>query len=75
MSKIARIQYAISLHDEGFSCAQAILASYCPKFGIEPEIGLKLGTAFLGGTAQDGQLCGAVTGALMIIGLKDGQVH
>lgn len=74
MSKVERNQYAVSLHDEGFSCAQALLASYGKEFGIEPEIGLKLGTAFLGGTAQDGRLCGAVTGALMIIGLKYGQI-
>ena len=74
MSKVERIQHAVSLHDEGFSCAQAVLAIYGKEYGIKHEIGLKLGTAFLGGTAQDAQLCGAVTGALMIIGLKYGQV-
>jgi len=74
MSKVEYVKHAVSLHDEGFSCAQALLASYGQQFGIEPEIGLKLGTAFLGGTAQDGQICGAITGALMIIGLKYGQV-
>ena len=33
----------------------------------------KLGGAFIGGIANNGELCGAVSGALMLIGLKYGQ--
>ncbi len=57
----------------GFSCAPAVLAAYCEQFGLKQGTALKLSTGF-GGGMHLGQTCGAVTGAIMVIGLKYGKM-
>jgi C_GCAxxG_C_C family probable redox protein len=58
--------------DQKFNCSQAVFSAYAPKFGIQDEIALKLASPFGGGTAHQGHICGAVTGALMVLGLHKG---
>jgi C_GCAxxG_C_C family probable redox protein len=63
---------AKAIYKEGFSCAPAVLAAYCEQFGLQRDKALKLATGF-GGGMHLGQTCGAVTGAIMAIGLKYGK--
>jgi C_GCAxxG_C_C family probable redox protein len=63
---------AKAIYKEGFSCAPAVLAAYCEQFGLERDLALKIATGF-GGGMHLGQTCGAVTGAIMVIGLKYGK--
>jgi C_GCAxxG_C_C family probable redox protein len=65
---------AAAMFEEGFSCSQAVLAAYCEQFGLSKEQAYKLGSGFGGGMHLD-QTCGAVTGALMVIGLKYGRTR
>jgi C_GCAxxG_C_C family probable redox protein len=55
-----------------FNCAQAILSTYAPKYGLDADTALKIATGFGGGMARFGRTCGAVSGAYMTIGLKYG---
>ena len=48
------------------------MAAYGAKLGLDYETAVKIGSAFGGGMGKTGEVCGAVTGALMIIGLKYG---
>lgn len=66
------IEKAISSFKSGFNCSQAVFSSYSEKFGLSPEIALKISSAFGGGMGRMGETCGAVTGAFMAIGLKYG---
>ena len=50
-----------------------MLSSFGEEFGLDRELGLKVAGAFGGGMARMGETCGAVTGALMVIGLKYGK--
>jgi C_GCAxxG_C_C family probable redox protein len=59
---------------EGFVCSQALLAVYGEQFGMKRETALKVSAAFGGGVCRTGETCGAVTGALMVIGLRYGNV-
>ena len=43
--------------------------------GLERELALRVAGAFGGGMARMGEACGAVTGALMVIGLKYGMTQ
>lgn len=43
--------------------------------GLERDLALKVAGAFGGGMARMGETCGAVTGALMVIGLKYGMTQ
>jgi C_GCAxxG_C_C family probable redox protein len=63
---------AVALFKEGFSCSQAILAAYGEQFGLNHELALRVAGAFGGGMGRMGETCGAVTGAIMVIGLKFG---
>lgn len=65
---------AAEMFREGFSCSQAVLAAYCEQFGMDKEQAYKIGSSFGGGMHLD-QTCGAVTGALMVIGLKYGRTR
>jgi len=65
---------AVSCFKETFSCSQAILSTYGPELGLEKETALKVAGAFGGGMARMGELCGAVTGAFIVIGLKHGKI-
>ncbi len=55
-----------------FHCSQAVLASFAEELGITEEQALKLGACF-GSGMRKGEVCGACTGALMVLGLKYGQ--
>ena len=56
---------------EGFSCSQAVLAAFAETYGLDRQTALKLGSCF-GGGVQAAEICGAVSGAVMVVGLKDG---
>jgi len=58
--------------DQKFNCSQAVFSAYASQLGIQEEIALKLASPFGGGTAHQGHVCGAVTGALMVLGLHKG---
>ena len=57
---------------EGFNCSQAVFSAYAAQLGIDDETALKLASPFGGGIAHQGNVCGAVTGALMALGLARG---
>jgi len=75
MKKDKSVKRAHSYWKSGFSCAEIVLASYCEQFGLDPDLGLKISNVFIGGTAQDGRMCGVVTAALMVFGLKYGRTR
>jgi C_GCAxxG_C_C family probable redox protein len=60
---------------KGFSCAPAVFSTYSEQFGLDKELALKIACGFGGGIGRMGKTCGAVTGAVMVIGLKHGQVN
>lgn len=64
---------ALQSFSNGFNCAQSVFSAYCEKLGLDKETALKISTSFGGGMGNTGQTCGAVTGALMLIGLKHGK--
>ena len=66
------IQTATDRFAQGFNCAQAVLSAFAAQAGISEEAALRLASPFGGGIARQGQVCGALTGALMALGLQRG---
>ena len=66
------IKTAQDRFSQGFSCSQAVFSAYASDLGIQDDIALKLASPFGGGVARQGDVCGAVTGALMVLGMKKG---
>lgn len=65
---------AVEYFDNNFNCAQAVFTTFATELGMDEELALKLATQF-GGGARKGEMCGAVSGALMVLGLKYGHCH
>ena len=70
-----KIETAEKFFEEGFACSQSILAAFCENFGLDREIAIKLADPFGAGMRGQSETCGAVTGALMVIGLKHGRTR
>ena len=66
------IQIAQDRFAQGFSCSQSVFSAFASKCGVTDETALKLASPFGGGIAHQGNVCGAVTGALMALGLACG---
>lgn len=66
------IQKATELFSLKYHCSQAVFASFATELGLTEEQALKIGACFGSGMCK-GEVCGAVTGALMALGLKYGQ--
>lgn len=56
----------------GCSCSQAVFGAFALELGIEHETAMKLASSFGGGLGGSRELCGAVSGMLMVAGLKWG---
>lgn len=63
---------ALNYFGQKFHCSQSVLAAFADECGITEEQALKLGACF-GGGMRKGEVCGACTGALMVLGLLYGQ--
>ena len=66
------IENAADIFSQKFNCSQSVFAAFAPQFGLEKETALKLASPFGGGVARRGEMCGAVTGALLVLGLARG---
>ena len=63
---------AAELFAAGISCAPAILAAFAPRLGMDEAQAARAASCFGGGMAGSAGTCGAVTGAMMAIGLAHG---
>ena len=63
---------AVQYYEEGYMCSQAVFAAFAEQFGITEKQAWQIGACF-GGGMNKGEVCGACTGALMVLGMKYGQ--
>ena len=63
---------ALDYFGRHFHCSQEVLAAYADECGLTEEQALKLGGCF-GSGMRKGEVCGACTGALMVLGALYGQ--
>ena len=64
---------AIDYFRNKFNCSQSVLATLGPDHGLSEDDCLKIATAFGGGMGRQQNICGAITGALMVLGLIYGK--
>ena len=69
-SQKSRVEEALSNMQKYGSCCTGVLASYSPELGIQKELAAGLGRGMAGGIGGLGNVCGAVSGAVLVIGLK-----
>lgn len=65
-------QKARNLFLSGCSCSQAVFGAFADELGIDYDTAMKLASSFGGGLGGAREICGAVSGMLMVAGLKWG---
>ncbi len=63
---------AVELFERRFMCSQAVFAAFAQRFGITEKQALQIGACFGAGMSK-AEVCGACTGALMVLGMRYGQ--
>ena len=61
---------AVALFKSGYTCSQAVFLAFAEDYGLSTQTALALASSFSGGVARTGEMCGAVSGMLMVLGLK-----
>ncbi len=64
--------YAAELFMNGHNCAQAVVMAFSDKIGMEPSACAKMASSFGGGMGRMREVCGAVSGMLMVAGILYG---
>ena len=58
---------------EGYNCAQSVFYSFCDDLIFDKNIALKMACGFGGGMGRKEEVCGAVTGGIIVLGAKYGR--
>ena len=67
-----RVKESASLFDNGYNCSQSVFSVFAEEYGLEPNLARKIATGLGGGVGRTGNICGAVSGAVLAIGLIHG---
>ena len=65
-------EYAAELFLQGYNCAQSVVVAFCDVTGLEPDFSARMASSFGGGMGRMREVCGAVSGMLMVAGLVYG---
>ncbi len=67
-----KVEEAFAFKKEGANCAQAVACTFCEEYGVTRADMVRC-CAPLGGGFCAGEICGAMSGAMLILGLKYGE--
>ena len=66
------VERAVDLFVEGYNCAQAVAAAFGDLTGLDEKTAAKMASCFGGGMGRMREVCGAVSGMLMVAGILYG---
>lgn len=66
-------EIAVAKFLEGYNCAQSVFYSFCHELKTDRDTALKIACGFGAGMGRKEEVCGAVTGGIIVIGLKFGR--
>ena len=64
---------AVEKFSQGYNCSQSVLWSFHQELGLDADAALKIACGFGAGMARKQEVCGALTGGIMVLGLKHGR--
>ena len=68
-----RSEIAVEKFRSGYCCSQSVLFSFADQVGLDPNLALKLAGGFGAGVGRRQKVCGAVSGAVLVLGLLYGR--
>lgn len=71
MSKMEEVRALRNDPNVHYNCAQAVFIPFARELGVDQETANAVASQFGSGMGM-GNVCGALTGALMVLGLKEG---
>ena len=63
----ASVERAKELFLQGYSCSQAVVGAFCDQVGMDFETAMRLAAPFGGGMGRMRHVCGAVSGATLVL--------
>ena len=68
MNKLERCRKAMEYHGRGFNCGQSVLEAFRDLTDLTEDQGRRIATG-LGGGFRSGSICGAASGAVLVLGM------
>jgi len=68
-----RSEIATTRFLSGYNCAQAVLDAFRDETGLDEDLALKIATGLGAGMGRKQEVCGAVTGGILVLGLRHGR--
>ena len=67
---MTRADRAEALFKGGCNCSQAVFAAFADEFNLDEELAKKVACGLGGGVGRLREVCGAVSGAAMVLGMR-----
>jgi C_GCAxxG_C_C family probable redox protein len=72
---MTKSEVALAGFNRGITCSSAVFSAFADELGLDDKTAKKIGCGFGAGISRTGNICGAVSGAIMVIGLKYGKTE
>ena len=69
---MTKLEKAAALHASGSSCSQSVFVPFAEDFGLDPRKAHRLATGLGAGCGRQQLVCGAISGAVLVLGLAFG---
>ena len=70
---MTKLDYALASFRNGFTCSAAVFSAFSEDLGLDQETAKRCSCGFGAGISKTGNICGAVSGSILVIGLKYGK--
>lgn len=70
MSKYA--DKAVDHYNQGYNCSQSVVLAFSEHFDLEKNVALRIASSFGGGIGGQREVCGAITGMCIVLGVMYG---
>ena len=70
---MTHVEKAEALFMSGMNCSQAVFGAFAEDFGMDASTAAKVACGLGGGVGRLREVCGTVTGASLVLGLKYGE--
>lgn len=69
-SKSSAADVAARLFKSGLNCAQAVFCAFADELGMDMDTAKRISSGLGGGVGRMREVCGAVTGATLVLGMR-----
>ena len=68
-----RVKKAVEMYrNTEFNCAQSVLVPFAPQLGMDEGTAMRVACGLGSGMGRSGNICGAISGGMLVLGLKYG---